>query len=159
MGTPEQALPHRLDNKLYRIQTPQSPIARTRIYKEYENDEYPAGTNAVPNPNPNPNPTAGTKAAPNANPNPTTGTKAAPNPNPTAATKAAPNPDPNPNLIPTLTLTPSLTQVVAVLAYTGFDMEDAMMINKSSMERGFGHASVYKVPLTPTPTPTLTLTP
>jgi DNA-directed RNA polymerase I subunit RPA2 len=81
MGTPALALPHRLDNKLYRIQTPQSPIARTRIYKEYENDEYPAGTNAV----------------------------------------------------------------VAVLSYTGYDMEDAMMINKSSMERGFGHASVYKV--------------
>jgi hypothetical protein len=83
MGTPALALPHRLDNKLYRIQTPQSPIARTRIYTEYQNDEYPAGTNAV----------------------------------------------------------------VAVLAYTGFDMEDAMMINKSSMERGFGHASVYKVEL------------
>jgi DNA-directed RNA polymerase I subunit RPA2 len=34
--------------------------------------------------------------------------------------------------------------VVAVIAYTGYDMEDAMIINKSSYERGFGHASVYK---------------
>ena len=34
--------------------------------------------------------------------------------------------------------------VVAVLSYTGYDMEDAMMINKSSMERGLAHASMYK---------------
>jgi len=34
--------------------------------------------------------------------------------------------------------------VVAVLSYTGFDMEDAMILNKSSVERGFKHASVYK---------------
>ena len=26
----------------------------------------------------------------------------------------------------------------------GYDMEDAMIINKSSLERGFGHASIYK---------------
>jgi DNA-directed RNA polymerase I subunit RPA2 len=32
----------------------------------------------------------------------------------------------------------------AVLSYTGFDMEDAMILNKSSYERGFAHASVYK---------------
>ena len=32
----------------------------------------------------------------------------------------------------------------AVLSYTGFDMEDAMILNKGSYERGFGHASVYK---------------
>eukprot|EP00746_Dinoflagellata_sp_MGD_P158454 gnl/MRDRNA2_/MRDRNA2_86477_c0_seq1.p1 gnl/MRDRNA2_/MRDRNA2_86477_c0~~gnl/MRDRNA2_/MRDRNA2_86477_c0_seq1.p1 ORF type:complete len:1158 (-),score=-4.77 gnl/MRDRNA2_/MRDRNA2_86477_c0_seq1:55-3315(-) len=31
--------------------------------------------------------------------------------------------------------------VVAVIAYTGHDMEDAMIINKSSVERGFAHAS------------------
>jgi DNA-directed RNA polymerase I subunit RPA2 len=35
--------------------------------------------------------------------------------------------------------------VVAVLAYTGYDMEDAMIINKSAYERGFGHGTVYKV--------------
>lgn len=34
--------------------------------------------------------------------------------------------------------------VVAVISYTGYDMEDAMIINKASYERGFGHASVYK---------------
>lgn len=34
--------------------------------------------------------------------------------------------------------------VVAVISYTGYDMEDAMIINKSSFERGFGHGMVYK---------------
>lgn len=34
--------------------------------------------------------------------------------------------------------------VVAVISYTGYDMEDAMIINKSAYERGFGHGSVYK---------------
>jgi DNA-directed RNA polymerase I subunit RPA2 len=34
--------------------------------------------------------------------------------------------------------------IVAVIAYTGFDMEDACIVNKCSYERGFGHASVYK---------------
>jgi len=34
--------------------------------------------------------------------------------------------------------------VVAVISYTGYDMEDAMIINKSAYERGFQHASVYK---------------
>jgi DNA-directed RNA polymerase I subunit RPA2 len=34
--------------------------------------------------------------------------------------------------------------IVAVLSYTGFDMEDAMIINKGAYDRGFGHASVYK---------------
>ncbi|XP_024524228.1 DNA-directed RNA polymerase I subunit 2 [Selaginella moellendorffii] len=34
--------------------------------------------------------------------------------------------------------------VVAVLAYTGFDMEDAMIMNKSSMERGLAHGQIYK---------------
>eukprot|EP00941_MAST-03F_sp_MAST-3F-sp1_P004303 g4303.t1 len=34
--------------------------------------------------------------------------------------------------------------IVAVISYTGYDMEDAMIISKGSYERGFGHASVYK---------------
>lgn len=80
MGTPAHSLPHRTDNKLYRIQNPQAPIVQTARHGEFQMDEYPNGTNAV----------------------------------------------------------------VAVLSYTGFDMEDAMILNKSSYERGFGHASVYK---------------
>lgn len=80
MGTAAQALPHRTDNKLYRLQTPQAPVTRTRQYEQYVMDEYPNGTNAV----------------------------------------------------------------VAVIAYTGYDMEDAMILNKSSVERGFAHASLYK---------------
>lgn len=80
MGTPAQALPHRTDTKLYRLQTPQTPIARTDKYDTFHMDEFPSGTNAV----------------------------------------------------------------VAVLAYTGYDMEDAMIINKSSMERGFGHGTLHK---------------
>lgn len=34
--------------------------------------------------------------------------------------------------------------MVAVISYTGYDMEDAMILNKSAYERGFGHGSVYK---------------
>ena len=34
--------------------------------------------------------------------------------------------------------------VVAVISYTGYDMEDAMILNKSSYERGFGFACMYK---------------
>lgn len=34
--------------------------------------------------------------------------------------------------------------IVAVISYTGYDMEDACIINKSSYERGFGHGCVYK---------------
>jgi DNA-directed RNA polymerase I subunit RPA2 len=34
--------------------------------------------------------------------------------------------------------------VVAVISYTGYDMEDAMIVNKSSYDRGLGQASVYK---------------
>lgn len=34
--------------------------------------------------------------------------------------------------------------VVCVISYTGYDMEDAMILNKSGFERGFKHGSVYK---------------
>lgn len=34
--------------------------------------------------------------------------------------------------------------VVAVLSYTGYDMDDAMILNKSAHERGFGHGTIYK---------------
>lgn len=91
MGTPAQALQHRTDGKLYRIQTPQTPIARTRRYNTYKMDEFPSGMNMM----------------------------------------------------------------VAVLAYTGYDMEDAMILNKSAVERGLGHATMIKtehVDLTKGPT-------
>uniref|UniRef100_A0A0K0EYJ3 DNA-directed RNA polymerase subunit beta n=1 Tax=Strongyloides venezuelensis TaxID=75913 RepID=A0A0K0EYJ3_STRVS len=35
--------------------------------------------------------------------------------------------------------------IIAVISYTGYDMEDAMVINKSSFERGYGHGCVVKV--------------
>lgn len=34
--------------------------------------------------------------------------------------------------------------VVAVISYTGYDMDDAMIINKSAHERGFAHGTIYK---------------
>ncbi|KAJ2315227.1 hypothetical protein IWW52_000373 [Coemansia sp. RSA 2704] len=80
MGTPMQTYPFRTDNKLYRLQTGQTPICRPRIYDDYGVDNYPNGTNAV----------------------------------------------------------------VAVISYTGYDMEDAMILNKSAHERGFGYGSIYK---------------
>lgn len=80
MGTCSQALNYRADNKLYRIQTPQSPLVRPYLYDHYKMDNFPYGTNAV----------------------------------------------------------------VAVISYTGYDMEDAMILNKSSFERGFAHGSIYK---------------
>ncbi|KAJ2849531.1 hypothetical protein IWW36_002569 [Coemansia brasiliensis] len=80
MGTPMQSYPYRTDNKLYRLQTGQTPICRPRIYDDYGVDNYPNGANAV----------------------------------------------------------------VAVISYTGYDMEDAMILNKSAHERGFGYGSIYK---------------
>lgn len=80
MGTPSTALNHRTDNKLYRIQSGQTPIVRPDLHNTYGMDGYPNGTNAI----------------------------------------------------------------VAVISYTGYDMEDAMILNKSALERGFGHGSIYK---------------
>ncbi|KAH9718488.1 DNA-directed RNA polymerase I subunit 2 [Citrus sinensis] len=34
--------------------------------------------------------------------------------------------------------------IVAVLAYTGYDMEDAMILNKSSVDRGMCHGQIYQ---------------
>lgn len=81
MGTPGVALCHRSDNKLYRLQTGQTPIVKANLYDDYGMDNFPNGMNAV----------------------------------------------------------------VAVISYTGYDMDDAMIINKSADERGFGYGTVYKV--------------
>ncbi|KAI9348048.1 hypothetical protein BDR26DRAFT_907704 [Obelidium mucronatum] len=37
-----------------------------------------------------------------------------------------------------------MNAVVAVIAYTGYDMEDASILSKSSHERGYGYGTVYK---------------
>lgn len=34
--------------------------------------------------------------------------------------------------------------VLAVISYTGYDMEDAFILNKGSVERGFAHGTMYK---------------
>ncbi|CAJ1978018.1 unnamed protein product [Sphenostylis stenocarpa] len=80
MAFSSQTIQHRADQKLYHIQTPQTPIVRTSSYTKYNIDEFPTGTNAI----------------------------------------------------------------VAVLAYTGYDMEDAMILNKSSVERGMFHGQIYQ---------------
>jgi DNA-directed RNA polymerase I subunit RPA2 len=80
MGTPSTALQHRTDNKLYRLQTGQTPVVRPALHNTYAMDSFPNGTNAV----------------------------------------------------------------VAVISYTGYDMEDAMILNKSAHERGFAYGTVYK---------------
>ncbi|CCJ29126.1 unnamed protein product [Pneumocystis jirovecii] len=80
MGTPASSLRYRTDNKLYLLQTGQTPIVRSKTYDLYGLDNFPNGTNAI----------------------------------------------------------------VAVISYTGYDMEDALVINKSSYERGFAYATIYK---------------
>ncbi|KAG0374389.1 MAG: hypothetical protein J3R72DRAFT_226730 [Linnemannia gamsii] len=80
MGTPATAIKYRTDNKMYRLQTGQTPIVRPALHDTYGMDGFPNGTNAV----------------------------------------------------------------VAVISYTGYDMEDAMILNKSSHERGFGYGTIYK---------------
>ena len=47
MGTPCHALRYRSDNKLYRIQTPQTPMVRPGMHDYYDIDNYPMGTNAI----------------------------------------------------------------------------------------------------------------
>ena len=80
MGTPYHNHPYRMDNKIYRLLFPQSPLVRTTKHLDYDFNLCPSGTNAV----------------------------------------------------------------VAVISYTGYDMEDAMIINKGAYDRGFGHGCVYK---------------
>ncbi|PWA86659.1 nuclear RNA polymerase A2 [Artemisia annua] len=80
MGFSSQGMNCRADQKLYHLQTPQTPIVRTATYEKYRIDDSPLGTNAI----------------------------------------------------------------VAVLAYSGYDMEDAMVLNKSSVDRGFAHGHIYQ---------------
>ena len=47
MGTPAQALDKRTDNKLYRLQTGQTPIVRPKLHDKYGIDGFPNGMNAV----------------------------------------------------------------------------------------------------------------
>jgi len=47
MGIPLHALTHRSDNKLYRLQTAQSPIVRPYLHDDLDMDSYPLGTNAI----------------------------------------------------------------------------------------------------------------
>ncbi|KZT42967.1 beta and beta-prime subunits of DNA dependent RNA-polymerase [Sistotremastrum suecicum HHB10207 ss-3] len=80
MGVASTAIRHRTDNKMYYLQTGQTPVVRPVLHNTYGMDSFPTGTNAV----------------------------------------------------------------VAVISYTGYDMEDAMILNKSAHERGFGYGSIYK---------------
>lgn len=47
MGFPLHTFAERSDNKLYRLQTPQSPLVRPSMYDHYNLDNYPSGTNAI----------------------------------------------------------------------------------------------------------------
>ena len=80
MGTPAQNLANRTDNKLYRLQTGQTPVVRPKAHDDYGLDGYPNGMNAV----------------------------------------------------------------VCVISYTGYDMEDASILNKSAYERGYGYGTILK---------------
>ena len=80
MGTPGSSIMYRTDNKSYRLQTGQSPIARPSLHNQYGLDNFPNGMNAI----------------------------------------------------------------VAVISYTGYDMDDAMILNKSADERGFAYGTIYK---------------
>eukprot|EP00061_Rhincodon_typus_P018480 g47662.t1 len=47
MGFPLYTYSDRSDNKLYRLQTPQSPLVRPHMYDYFNMDNYPTGTNAI----------------------------------------------------------------------------------------------------------------
>ena len=80
MATPTHTWHLNTETKMYRLQTPTSPLFRPYHYDAVDMDHYAMGTNAI----------------------------------------------------------------VAVISYTGYDMEDAMIINRASIERGFAHGTVYK---------------
>ncbi|KAG8229887.1 hypothetical protein J437_LFUL009751, partial [Ladona fulva] len=80
MGTPIHNWLLQGETKLYRLETPGTPLFRTSHHEVMNMDNYPMGTNAI----------------------------------------------------------------VAVVSYTGYDMEDAMIINKASIDRGFAHGSIIK---------------
>lgn len=79
MGTPCHNWFTQASTKLYRLQTPATPLFRPVHHDNIELDDFAMGTNAI----------------------------------------------------------------VAVISYTGYDMEDAMILNKSAFERGFAHGSIY----------------
>ncbi|CRK88797.1 CLUMA_CG002625, isoform A [Clunio marinus] len=79
MGTPCHNWFTQAATKLYRLQTPATPLFRPVHHDNIELDDFAMGTNAI----------------------------------------------------------------VAVISYTGYDMEDAMILNKSAYERGFAHGSIY----------------
>lgn len=80
MGTPCHNWQLQAETKMYRLQTPGTPLFRPVHHDNIELDDFAMGTNAI----------------------------------------------------------------VAVISYTGYDMEDAMIINKSAEERGFAHGMIYK---------------
>ncbi|KAJ8978609.1 hypothetical protein NQ317_010067 [Molorchus minor] len=80
MGTPCHNWDIKSETKLYRLQTPSTPLFRPVHHDNIGLDDFAMGTNAI----------------------------------------------------------------VAVISYTGYDMEDAMIINKASEERGLSHGSIYK---------------
>lgn len=47
MGVPVHRQNKRTDNKMYRLQTPQSPLVKPNIYDDYGIDDYGLGTNAI----------------------------------------------------------------------------------------------------------------
>ena len=47
MGMPLHSFCYRPDTKIYRLHTPQRPVAMTGQYDKYQMDNYPLGTNAV----------------------------------------------------------------------------------------------------------------
>ncbi|KAK0089132.1 hypothetical protein PV325_008989 [Microctonus aethiopoides] len=80
MGTPCHTWQLQSETKLYRLQTPATPLFRPVHHDNINLDDFAMGTNAI----------------------------------------------------------------IAVISYTGYDMEDAMIINKSAHERGFAHGMIYK---------------